>query len=414
MTVRTGEQVGLDQSPPPRPGPFVKPRPQVGLALLVLAAAFPVRFELGGGYTASLFDVAVALCLLQLVFMLGVLRRWTLPPRALMLAATVPTLAALLSLAWADDFGAATLMVLSGIESVVVLVFVTTVLRDQYPVVAMRWLVRFGLALLIAPALMYLGVSGFEPPDTLDPLSGDYLSFYTRFSHPFIGRSNNIATLLAVVFIPLAYWASRYRAHRLALILIGGALVLTLSRGVLLATTVAAALLVVRSRKQAGRIFRRLAAPLILGALAVVAAIFYDPTVAANIGSRLDVTNVTARGDLLTTGWAAVSENVLLGAGAGAGEDVHNTYLQQLVYFGLLLGVVVAWFIARAASGFFGLDDLTRAVGLGIVAALLSFLVESSLEGSLLRPLIFLAFGLGAAVAASGQRLLRDRDPADV
>jgi hypothetical protein len=41
---------------------------------------------------------------------------------------------------------------------------------------------------------------------------------------------------------------------------------------------------------------------------------------------------------------------------------------------------------------------LTRIVGLGVAAALLSFAVESSFEGSLLRPLIWLVWGMLATL----------------
>ena len=43
----------------------VRPRPQVLVSILLLAAAFPVRFSVGGGRTASLFDAAARRCYLR-------------------------------------------------------------------------------------------------------------------------------------------------------------------------------------------------------------------------------------------------------------------------------------------------------------------------------------------------------------
>lgn len=406
MTAPAG--VELDAPPPPRRGRFVKPRPQVALAVLLIAAAFPVRFAVGGGSTASVFDAAVAALVVPLLFMAARPAVLTAPPRSLVLAAVVPTVLTVASLLWTRDVGRSVLWVVSWVECLVVLWFVTTTLRDQYPRIVMRWIARFALLLLVAPVLMYVGVAGFEPPAELSRTSGDYISYYARFSHPFIGRSNNLASLLAVLFLPLAYWAARYRAHRVTMLLVGVALVLTQSRGVLLSVALAGLFLVVRSREQAGRILRRLVAPLFLGAAGLLVVLAFNPLVAEHIASRGDLSNVTARSGLLAQAQAAIGVSPLYGLGAGVGENVHNTYVQQLVYFGVPLGLVAAWFVARAARSFFGRDDLSRAAGLGVVAALVSFLAESSLEGTLLRPLLFLSFALLGALALSGERLQRD------
>jgi O-antigen ligase len=381
----------------------MEPRPQVALGLLILAAAFPFRFNVGGGYTASILDVAVGVGIVPLLFMAAVPGVLTWPPRSLVVAAAVPSALTLLSLVWTRSFTQSALWLVSWLECLVVLLLVSTVLRDQYPRIVVRWIARFGVLLLVPPVLMYAGAAAFQPPASIDPASGDYLSYFARFSHPFIGRSNNIATLLGVLFVPLVYWSARYRTHRLATVLIGSAVLLTLSRGVILAVAIASILLVVRSREQAGRVTRRLAAPLIVGAVLLVAAVIYNPIIAENITSRLDTSNVAARSSLLSTAWAAVSISPLLGQGAGVGENVHNTYVQQVVYFGIPLGALAAWFIARAARSLFAHGDLGRAAGLGIVAALVSFLVESSLEGVLLRPELFLCFGLVAALATSSR-----------
>ena len=406
MTVETADR--LDRRPPPRTGHWVKPRPQVGLGILLLAGAFPVRFSIGGGRTGSLFDLAVGLCAIQYLWMLGTLPTLPLPPRRLLVAMIVPGVLALVSLVWSQRFGLTLLTGISWVEAVVVVLFTTAVLRDQYPSVVIKWMARFGLLLLVAPVLLYLHVPGFGPPAEIDPTTGDYLSYYVRLSHPFIGRSNNLATLLAILFLPLVYWASRYRSHRVAASLTGVAIVLTLSRGVLLAVILGGFLLVVRTRKQAMRVLRRLLGPALLGVVGLLIAVLYDPAVAGQIATRATATTVTDRQDLISAGWVALSRQTWLGVGAGVGGSVHNTYLQQLVYFGVPLGLLSVWALIRMPRWFFSRDgsaagDLSRAAGLGVVAAWVSFLAESSLEGSLLRPLIFLCVGLCLALAQSAR-----------
>jgi O-antigen ligase len=283
-------------------------------------------------------------------------------------------------------------------------VFAVTALHDAEPQVIMGWIARFGLLLLVAPILMYLHVSGFGPPAGIDPLSGDYLSYYVRFSHPFIGRSNNIATLLAILSLPLIYWSVTSKRNRLATSLIGVALVLTLSRGVLIGVAVCGLFLLVRSRGHFGALLRRLVAPLVIGVVVLVILVLRDPSVAETIGGRLSSVTVSDRATLLTLGTQAINDNPLIGVGGGVGDPVHNSYLQQIVYYGFFLGSLVVLAFLRVPAAFFGRDVLSRAAGLGVAAAFVSFLSESSLEGTLLRPLIFLCIGLLAALSLSVER----------
>lgn len=153
--------------------------------------------------------------------------------------------------------------------------------------------------------------------------------------------------------------------------------------------------------------------PLVLGGMLAVVAVLYDPTVAERITSRVSLDNVQARQDLLDLARAGIGERWWLGAGGGVGEDVHNTYVQQLVYFGVGMGIMSALVIAQAARSVLRLGELGRAGGAGIVVALISFLGESSLEGTLLRPLLFLTFALVTAAALAEVRL-RGADPAHV
>lgn len=384
---------------------------QIGLALLVASAAFPLRFEMPGGRTASFFDLAVVACV-GLLALMGLTRADTYPPKRILLAMLIPTLLTLASLLWSAELADGLLSAVSWIEAIIVIIFVTVSLGEKSPSDVIRWFARLGLALLIAPILMYLHVRGFEPPAQVDRMSGDFLSYYARFSHPFLGRSNNLATILVILYLPLAYWAGKYHRHRFAALVLGVAVLLTLSRGVILALVISAVLLTIRERDRVAKLARYLVIPLIVALPIELIMMASIPVVGENIAERASAAGVIARQGILIDGAANLSHNLWIGAGAGAGESVHNTFLQQLIYFGLPLGLVVVvcllqvprWFFVAPAVNTLS-HGLAWASGCGVVAGYLTFLTESSFEGMLLRPVIFLCFGLCVSLTQAGLRL---------
>ena len=139
-----------------------------------------------------------------------------------------------------------------------------------------------------------------------------------------------------------------------------------------------------------------------------------NPPTRQYVASRFNSDNVTARIDMLEEAWerarpvpARGSSGLpawLTGGGGGIGPDVHNTFVQQVLSFGPVLGLVICvalivtgvWWYRRNRSQL----SLTAPIhGIGVVAILTSFLFESSFEGSLLRPLIWLGWGLLVAGA---------------
>ena len=102
----------------------------------------------------------------------------------------------------------------------------------------MAYIGGYGILLVIPGVLLLLHVPGFAPqvPPTLSHSAGDYLSFYSRFSHPILGRSNNIAALLAFFPVLLIYWGQSRRVPiaTLAGVVTAIAVFLSLSRGPLL------------------------------------------------------------------------------------------------------------------------------------------------------------------------------------
>lgn len=375
-----------------------KPRPQVVVTLLLLAAAFPVRLAVGPT-TVSLFDLALIAALMPFIMVAGAK---TIPstPRPFIALGAISTTLSLLSLGWSKDAGATALYVVSNLEAVLIFFLVVTFLRDAPAAQIAKLISIYVVALLVPAALLWARVPGFLPPATIDPLSGDYLSYFVRLSHPFIGRSNNLAALLVVFVVPLGVWAirTRHRYAALTSILALGAIVLTFSRGTyvaLIASVVVYALI-------DSRAVRRILARAILPAVVILAIV--GLTIATNdatgtyIGDRLSSAGVESRQQLIYQAAQIFTSNSVVGTGAGTGDDVHNTFLQQFVYFGLYGGAVVCVLLLWVGGTWLRRTGptswLAKAIGAGMVAQLISFAAESSYEGTLLRPLIWLGWGL--------------------
>jgi O-antigen ligase len=354
-----------------------------------------------------------------------------------------PLAISILSLAWSQDRAATLRAVLGYAEGLIAYLLVIRELAGVPSARVIRYIKRYNY-LLIAPAvLLLLRVPGFQPRVDLRHTTGDYLTYFSRLSHPVLGPSNNLATALAFFAPILLYWGhtrSDRRASRAGLISML-AIVLTLSRGILLAFLIAgllyAPLNVGRRRRAARGLGVKIAAAVGLGAAAL--GVFYavnGPTHAL-FKDRLSTANLTTRAEIYSEALKKVASNPLIGRGGGVTEslpptqsnqqpvrldlyaasaaatlpataqqraNVHNTFLQQAVYFGLPLGLIVSLALCGIA-GFFLARRRTRplagAIGYALMAQLVSFLFESSFEGTVLRLLFYLSVGLATALLRS-------------
>ena len=378
-------------------------------ALAIIAtAAVPFRFPLLD-HSASVFDVA-----LLLVFVPWILTvRRVGPPRIplpyLWLGLGMVVLGAL-SLLWTASPAETLLYIVACVEGLLAFAMMATFLRDVRPASFMPFLQVWVILLVIPGMLLWFHVPGFLPPATLDPNTGDYVSYFVRFSHPFIGRSNNLAALLLLLVPPTVAWALRTRRWPdVAMAVVGElAFMLTISRGAFAALLAALGLYFVLERRGRRRTLLALAWSLPVAALAVVLGSLNPPT-RMYFASRFSGANIDARIDLLQDAWngdpgASGGGGLrlptwLTGQGGGIGRDVHNTYIQQVLSFGPILGVLIAatllitgiWWYRRSHLH---LRATARIHGIGVIAVLASFVVESSFEGSLLRPLIWLGWGM--------------------
>jgi O-antigen ligase len=403
-------------------------RPRIALMLVLLAAAMPVRLPVRVPVvgSVSVLDLLLLVMLATLYLDLPTRRPFWGPPR-LTAALCVPAVVSGLSVLWSQDRDGTTRTTIVYVEALVAYLVVLREVEGLRPGRIIAYLRRYAYLVTLPAVLLILRVPGFGPQDPgLAPNSGDYLSYYTRLSHPVLGRSNNLATVLAILVPPLLYWGHTRRDRRAttAGLVALTAVVLTLSRGVMVSFVVGGLGYLLLLRRTAAAPRRPVLAKVVgatLG-LAGAATVLYElnPATREFFSGRLSPTNVVRRADLYSLAFQKIAENPLLGYGAGAvpdGDpalfvDVHNTYVQQLVYFGLPLGVLVGIVIAALPIVFVvrrRASPLAGAVAFGVLVEVLSFSFESSFEGTVLRVIFYLTIGLLAGLLrASDQEAAED------
>jgi hypothetical protein len=424
---------------------------------VLVAAAMPVRIfqSVPVVSSASVLDVLLivvgATLFLDLAF-----RPVETGYRALFWLLCLPLVFTTVSLTWSEDRNATLRAALVYAEGLIAYLFVLRELAGLSPARVITYIKRYAYLLIVPGVLLLLHVPGFAPAEPgLDHSSGDYLSYYSRLSHPVLGRSNNLATLLAFFAPILLYWGhTRHdrRFTRAGLITVV-AICATLSRGVLLAFVIASVLyspLADRRHRAAGKgVGMKVAATVALGALAIGVFYIVNAPTKNFFKDRVSIENVKQRSELYSYAFKEVATNPLLGLGSGVGSavplttpstnavaldvynavpptnptpqqprvDVHNTYVQQAVYYGLPLGLLISLALCGIAGVFLARRRTTALAGViayALMVQLISFLFESSFEGTVLRVLFYMSVGLAAALlraveneatAAGGLRL---------
>lgn len=386
---------------------------------VLLAAAMPLRISDSFPVVSSVSVLDILLILAAATLFLDLaFRPIDVGDTTLFTLLCVPLIASVLSIAWSHDRAATLRSAFIYAEGLVVYLFVIRELAALPPERIIGYLKRFAYLLILPGVLLLAHVPGFQPEEAgLSHSSGSYISYYTRLSHPILGRSNNLATVLAFLAPLLLYWGHARRDGRIsrAGTLTVMAIFATLSRGVLVAFVMAglvyAPLTAGRRRVIRRSVRGKVAAVVALGSAAVAALYALNPDTREFFTGRLSAANVKDRLDLISLALSQVASHPLLGYGAGASpgsglfgdRDVHNTFLQQVVYLGVPLGAVVslallalpAAFLARRATPLAGVIAYT------LMVQLVLFLFESSFEGTVLRVLFYMSIGLAFALLRS-------------
>ena len=396
-------------------------RPRILLMLVLIAAAMPVRFDVTvrGFNSISVLDIMLGIAAVSLVV------SWAVKPidvgyRRLFVLLCIPAVISAMSMLWTQDRGDTFRSTVIYAEGLIAYLVIVRELAETSPERVMTYIRRYSYLLVIPAVLLLLHAPGFGPREAWAPPGSDrYLSFYTRLSHPVLGPSNNLASVIAC-FVPiLLYWGHTRHDRRstVAGYVLLVAVVCTLSRGVIGALLAAGVLAALGNLLRKRRVGTRVAGKIVIAMATILVAMLslyeLNPDTREFFGSRFTLTNVFIRTGFAADAMDKIAERPFLGYGAGVAPDqiwnlarVHNTYLQQALNFGLLLGAVVSLALIGTAVFFFSrgrTTEVARVVGFTMIAQLILFTVESSFEGTVLRVLFYLAVGLLTAMVRASE-----------
>lgn len=392
------------------------------------AVPYHIASPIGSVSTISLLDVT--LCL-EAPYAVLVLLHDQFPRvmRLVLAALIVPLACTVLSLLWSSDYSRTIKGVANYCEATVAFL-VAYALFSRVPVrTALRYVAIFAV-LLVIPALgSQLGLPFCEPQilDTVSHESSEYAnlktSYDSRLSHPFIGMHNDFATVLSLFVLSLFAGASLYRSRAL---LLGGvvcltACCLTQSRGVLAALFLGGmgVLFANRERIWKRRGFVRTVVTAVFAGTVLVTLVLvygsYNEALLAHLDSRFTDEALVVRAERLAVAADAMTTEPLTGLGGNVVPsttlgNMHNTFVEQVVYFGLILGPIadfalisVPFVLWRSGRRMSSGPLLSSAMTWTFVAQLVSFAGETSFEAYLPKTYVYLAAGLFVALLASMQ-----------
>jgi hypothetical protein len=394
---------------------------------LVLAMALPVRIWVPVGEFKSFAPIDVLLLASPLLLLACQARsaHWSVGPRSIALILLIPFLASMLSLLWSVDQPATIrASVLYG-EAVVAYVFSVVILSRLSVRTIANLIALFVTVVIVTSVLSVLRMPGFGPQVPADlssaAASAYQLSYYARLSNPYIGLSNNLATVLAFFPFVLAACAKvsgRAWYRRLAVVSVA-VVCATLSRGVVAALAVAYAVSVAVNARRAGKKAWRISVYLLVIAVMFAGYVAVNNVVNQYLPDRLSMRTVAPRLEAQAAALDALSARP---AGYGAGVDLstvvggdmrntHNAYVQQLFYFGLVLGalsdlaiVLLPVAVRRWKRHSREARTLARGLGYALGTVLLVFVTEASYEGSVLRVLFYFSVACGVALVVAAER----------
>jgi len=397
---------------------------------LIIALAFPIRiwWSFGPFESFSPMDIVLIIFLIGLLLLTaysGILR---VGNRYVAVVLTVPVFFCFLSFLWTVNPTETLKAALTYTEALATF-FITILVFGRLSSNTIACLLGiFVLSTITAAFLSETGFPGLSPqiPPNLMPGSLDYaafiLSYHVRLSHPFIGLSNNFATVLAFFPIMFSSYAKATRKpmfHWLAALSIL-AVVLTLSRGVILALFIAYGFYYGVRHQISLKSLLRGVALLVIIIFCVFAYVKLNPQVEYNLPDRLSTGNIHIRLEAWYSVLATLAEHPFRGYGAGVSvsevtgfplRSTHNAFLSQLFYFGLPCGIIAAgsvliipflfirWRLSSNKARF-----MRRAVVFTLIGQMLIFASQASFAGSVLRVLFYFSVAASITLLAALER----------
>jgi len=390
------------------------------VALLVFSAVllFPVRYEQGWLFfeSISVLDPVLVSMFIGVVFGALVGGGIYVGERRIFFVLLLPLIFSISSLVWSVNvLDTAKSVIVYGSAAagylIAVAIFKGVHFETLYKAVVVAVWVLILTAILsylpgspLAPEMLYSAREG----------SGFILSYRARFSHPFLGLSNSFATIL-VMLLPFVYAGRRLgvwpkRSLWTGLVLVA-AIIATGSRGVLLAMVVIFGLLWLYRAWAVGTFPRG-----VLGGGLVVLGVaagflWLSPDATDHLGGRLSAANVDGRVSAFLAALHVATQDYPMGIGSGVSlsdvsavglRSVHNAYLQNVLWFGVVGGGVLSvamwllpWFALRMKVSTVQAVIAKRALATSLLLLMGVNIAQASWEGSVLRVWIYVIVGVG-------------------
>lgn len=404
-----------------------------GLAVgLVLPFRFSVPSSVVG--SISLLDVAVAMGVAVLVARFiggGVI---SFGDDRVLILLSIPFALAVVSMIWSSDATSTVRAAILSLEAIGAYLVVVNTLERAAP--GTHFLVASGIivGLVIFSTAFWVGIVDIAPQFTSELSDRELLTYYARLSHPFLGRSSDLSSVIAMfLFVVAGAWVVQRRVMWAVSVVVGlVGVALTLTRGVILALVVGVIAfgLSIGRRETKLNISRRIvglmAGGVAIALLAVIAVVSLSPgfatPLAENLRNRLALSGYQVRVENVSLAWDVIMRNPLVGLGGGnlgggilaERGGVHNTYLEAMINYGIVLGLVASAALVLVALRLYSyrssapLSDATLVlVSAGfatVVTQLIVFVGETTYEAATPRVAFFMSVGLVVSLVRATAR----------
>lgn len=394
----------------------------------VLALLFPWRFE----YEWSFFSTLSILEVTTITLSMLMTADWIINGRAFLgdrfvsFLLVLPIFFALLSLPTSHNASAT-------IKSIVVYgssfanFFITLWLLQHFSFdFICKVVLAISATLILTAALSYIPGSPLHPESVMPANSileeGFLLSYQARFSHPFLGLSNNFATILAMLLPTLL---ALYRVNSWSWFsgvlsgLVAASLIATGSRGVLLAVTLLYAIVFFWRLIVMGRLPKKGLLLALFSLLMALGFILINPVAQNHLMDRFSATSMWHRLDAFISVFYVLEEHPFgIGSGVSLSEvtdlslrSVHNAYLQNMLWFGWLSGIIMSiamWLlplaVIRIPAHNYCSSRIRKSLCFSIILLLIISFSQASWEGSVLRIWIYFIVATGITLIKKSNR----------
>lgn len=413
------------------PGEMGRRLPALGALMFVLVLLFPFRLEYDWWLfsTVSVLEVVLFGLFLIVLFMAVLRGRLNLGDYRVFVFLALPVLFALGSLAWSVEPSETIKSVLVYGAALATFLVTVALFKD----VSVRALVLLVLLLpivfIVTAVLSYLPNSILRPelviPSDVLLQDGFVLSYRARFSHPFLGLSNSFATILAML-LPLVLLVRRLGFLRqwswFVAVLTLAAVLATASRGVILAVVIAFGITFLWRLVLRGRVPRRGIFLMIVAAILAAGFIWGNPVAREHLTERLSASNIESRLLAFSATFEVLGDHPQgVGSGVSFGSvsdislrSVHNSYLQNLLWFGWWAGLLLTiamWILPLAILRIRTRTEPARyvkqALALSVLTLLFINLSQASWEGSVIRVWVYFLIALGVMMVRQVDRASR-------